>query len=91
EIGDPPERLDAEQREAWEQFAAEIPWLNRSHRAIVELAARLRAKVTAGYDGINHFQVYSAILSKLGATPVDASRVFTGGPDESDPSDKFFN
>jgi hypothetical protein len=32
----------------------------------------------------------SAILSKLGATPVDETRVTAPSEDDEDPSDKFF-
>ena len=90
-IGDPPERMTEAAKAAWYEFEKELPWLNRSHRAIVKLASVLRAKFDEGADGINHIQVYSAILSKLGATPADASRVFWPSEDDEDPADGFFN
>ncbi len=87
-LGEPPDVLNAAEREAWVLFEAELPWLHRSHRAIVHLACVLRAKIEAGIDGINHLQVYSATLSKLGATPADESRV---GWHEDDDEDDWFS
>lgn len=87
-IGEAPESLKPEEREAWERFVSELPWLAASHRAIVHLAAILRAKVEGGIDGVNHLQVYSATLSKLGATPADAARI--AWSDDEDDADEFF-
>lgn len=87
-IGDPPEALKDDEREAWHSFVAELPWLAASHRAILHLASILRAKVEGGIDGVNHLQVYSSTLSKLGATPADESRIGWHEDDEDD--DEFF-
>lgn len=89
-IGEPSRFLSEAQREAWNSFVAEIPWLTASDRPLLELASVLRAGFTAdAMTGINRLQVYSAVLSKLGATPVDRSRIgFTG--DEEDEHDEFF-
>lgn len=90
-IGEPFARMNDLQREAWDQFRDELPWLNNSHRALLEVAANIRARLACGDEvGINVLQTYSAILSKLAATPVDETKVSYGDESDDDPSDKFF-
>jgi hypothetical protein len=82
---------DAEQS-AWFEFAAELPWLNSSHRALLQLACRLRARLNSDPDmGVNAMQAYSAILSKLAATPIDETKIGYGDQAEQDPADAWFN
>jgi hypothetical protein len=80
-----------DQRLAWEEFRAELPWLNSSHRALLRIACILRVRMDDPEVGVNQIQTYSAILSKLAATPVDETKV--GAPDDEDdsPEDRFFN
>jgi hypothetical protein len=89
-LGDPSPFLDQDQKEAWHKFLAEIPWLVAADRAMLEVASILRARFQAegGYLGVNHIQVYSAILSKLGATPADRSRITPA--DDEPAEDEFF-
>ena len=90
-VGEPFARMSELQREAWDQFRDELPWLNSSHRALLEVAANVRARLAGGDEvGINVLQTYSAILSKLAATPVDETKVSHGDDSEEDESDKFF-
>lgn len=79
------------QVEAWEEFRAELPWLNSSHRALLQIACILRARVNADAEiGVNQLQTYSAILSKLAATPVDETKVSHGDDSDEDPADQYF-
>lgn len=79
------------QVEAWEEFRAELPWLNSSHRALLQVACVLRARVNTDPDiGVNQLQTYSAVLSKLAATPVDETKVVLPDDEDSDPADAFF-
>lgn len=90
-IGEPFARMSDAQKEAWDQFRDELPWLNSTHRALLEVASNVRARLSGGDAvGINVLQTYSAILSKLAATPVDETKVNHGDEGEDDPSDKFF-
>ncbi len=90
-IGDPSAFLNDDQRKAWDMFVAEIPWLTASDRPLLELATVLRAGFNAdAMTGINRLQVYSSVLSKLGATPVDRSRIGVTADEEDDPLDGFF-
>jgi hypothetical protein len=55
---------------AWDTFRDELPWLNRSHRALVEIAATIRARVMTGNDiGVKAMNLLSMCLGQLGATP----------------------
>jgi hypothetical protein len=40
--------------------------------------------------GVSATQALSSILSKLGATPVDETKVNHGGEEDEDPADEFF-
>lgn len=88
-IGEPSPHLKDAERESWQRFAAELPWLVESDRALLEVASALRSKLDSRDGvGLNHLQIYSAILSKLGATPADRSRVSMPSRDEE--PDEFF-
>ena len=90
-LGEPYKAMSEAERDAWHEFAAELPWLNSSHRALLQVACRLRARLSTDPDmGVNAIQAYSAVLSKLAATPVDETKVSTPDGEDSDPTDKFF-
>jgi hypothetical protein len=89
-IGEPYVGMTDEQKIAWEQFKQELPWLNSSHRAILRLACVLMARLDDEKFGISAAHSLSSILSKLGATPVDETKVSHGDGEEEDPDDQFF-
>ncbi|MHC1949868.1 hypothetical protein IF803_36720 [Bradyrhizobium sp. UFLA06-06] len=81
-IGDPPKWLNDAQRAAWREFAGELPWLNRSHRALVEIACAVRARLQSGEEvGTKALSLLRLCLASMGASPVDASKV-SWAPDE---------
>ena len=91
-LGQPYKAMPEAEQAAWFEFAEELPWLNSSHRALLQLACRLRARLNTDPDmGVNAMQAYSAVLSKLAATPVDETKVSHGGEEETDPADAFFH
>ena len=91
-IGKPFAAMTPEQKAAWEEFAAELPWLNSSHRALLQIASVLRARLNGDADlGVNALQTYSAVLSKLAATPVDETKVSVPDDEDEDPADAFFH
>lgn len=91
-LGEPYKAMSDTEQVAWHEFASELPWLNSSHRALLQLACRLRARLNSDPDmGVNAMQAYSAILSKLAATPVDETKVNYGDDAETDPADRYFN
>lgn len=91
DIGQPPDCLTPAQADAWQAFVTELPWLNSGHRAVLQIAAVLRARLIADPDmGVAALSAYSAVLSKLGATPADESRVAMPEPVDDDPAEQFF-
>ncbi len=91
-VGEPFAKMTEAERTAWEAFKIELPWLNRAHRAILRLACLCRVRIESGDDvGINRLQVYSAILSKLGATPADEARISPPEVEGEDEADRFFS
>jgi len=91
-LDDPPKWMNAKQKVAWNVFRREIPWLNKSHRSLVEIASFLRASVMAGDEmSVNSLNLLRQCLGQMGATPADASKVTLPDSEESnDPSDKYF-
>lgn len=90
-LGEPYKSMTPAQCEAWEEFRADLPWLNSSHRAILQVACLLRARMNADADiGVTALSAYSAILSKLAATPVDETKASRGDEEDEDPADQYF-
>lgn len=84
-IGDPPKWLSEPQAVAWREFAGELPWLNRSHRCIVEIASIVRARLQSGQEiGTKALSLLRLCLSSMGATPADASKVSWAPEEEKD-------
>jgi hypothetical protein len=85
DLGDPPRWLTDPQAAAWREFTGELPWLNRSHRAIVEIACVVRARLQGGEEvGTKAMSLLRLCLSSMGATPVDASKVSWAVDEELD-------
>ena len=91
-LGDAPAWLKTQsQKDAWDEFQSEIPWLNKSHRSLVAIAATIRARVMSGEDiGVKALNLLRMCLGQLGATPTDASKVRMPVEKKDDPADKYF-
>jgi hypothetical protein len=94
--GDPPDYLQDVDgnltRTAWYLFTIEIPWLNSSHRSLLEMASLIRGEIIAGgMPGIQRLNALRMMLAQMGATPADATKVGVGGKDDEDEDDEFFN
>lgn len=90
-IGEPYIRMTDEQKLCWEEFTSELPWLNSGHRTILRMACILAARMDTDPEfGVQATQALSSILSKLGATPVDETKVNHADDEPDDPTDKFF-
>ena len=88
-LGDPSPFLDQNGQAAWEGFKREMPWLTESHRAIVEVCALVRGELLASEEvGVTRLSMYQSMLSKLGGTPVDETKVAV--PDDEE-RDEFFD
>lgn len=90
ELGNPPEWMGGEQRSVWKVFQREIPWLNGSHRGLVEIATIIRARLTAGEEvGIQALNLLRQCLGSMGATPSDSSKVSL--PDDDEENDDILD
>lgn len=91
-IGEPYARMTEAQKECWRELVADMPWLHSAHRTLLRLACHHAARLDTDPDfGVSATQALSSILSKLGATPVDESKVLHGGDGEDeDPAEAFF-
>ena len=84
-LGDPPEWLNETQAEAWHGFKSELPWLNHSHRCLVDIASILRARLQSGQEmGTKALSLLRLCLSSMGATPADASKISWAPEEEPD-------
>jgi hypothetical protein len=89
-LGEPYVSMSDAQKGYWHDLAGDLYWLNSSHRLLLRLACIWAAKMDEDDFGISATTALSAILSKLGATPVDETKVNHGAGEEDDPADKFF-
>ena len=90
-IGEPYLRMTDGQKAAWAEFTSELPWLNSSHRQLLRMACMLVARMDEDAEfGVSATKALSSILSKLGATPVDESKINYDGASTEEPEDKFF-
>lgn len=94
-LGEPPDWMNEDQLKAWNQFKRELFWLNDSHRALLEIACTVRARLIApkaGEEpvGVQALNLLRQCLGQMGATPADASKVtIPDGEGEKDPADKY--
>lgn len=79
-------------RTAWEVTRKEVPWLNSSHRGLLEIAASIRGRLMAGQDvGVQALNLLRQALGQMGATPADASKAGARPDgDQTNPADQYF-
>lgn len=89
-LGEPYASMTEAQKNAWAEIQREMPWLTSSDRILVRLACSWVARMETDDLGVAASSALATILSKLGASPVDLSKVNHASDDEEDPSDEFF-
>lgn len=91
-LGKPSRGLNETQRECWESFKREMPWLMESDRGLVETASVLRARLWNNHDlGVQALAQLRMCLSAMGGTPADRSRVSAPEDESDDPAAEFVN
>jgi hypothetical protein len=92
DVGEPHEWLKEPAQKAWREIAAEIPWLNSSHRGFLAIAANIRGRMMSGEDcGVQALNLLRQCYGQMGATPADASKAGARpNGDEVDPADRYF-
>lgn len=90
-IGEPYASMTEMQKRCWYEMAGDMPWLNSAHRTLLRLACYHAARLETEEEfGVSATTALSSILSKLGATPTDETKVSHDDGDSEDPSDAFF-
>jgi len=88
-LGEPSIFLDEFGKQAWEGYRRELPWLMEADRSLVEIASSVRGRLLGGNDvGVTALSMLQSILSKMGGSPADRSKVTTG--DDEPQEDEFF-
>lgn len=92
-LGPAPQRLTDAQREIWDEFKADFPWLGRCDRSLVESAVHLLGLLRElGREApISLHAQLRLCLSSMGGTPVDRGRVSPLADDDEDPAGEFIN
>lgn len=90
-LGEPYVRMTDAGKLAWAEIQVEVPWLRSHHRPLVRMAAELMGKMDEGTLTVNSYGELSRLLSKLGMTPVDETKVTHGDDGDEDPTDKLFS
>jgi len=89
-LGPAPKRFTPEQIEIWNEFNEDFPWLGRSDRRVVGLAVMLQNQIDTEKEvPVAVFAQMRMLLSAMGGTPVDRSKVQAPEDNESDPADEF--
>lgn len=91
-IGKPYATMTKPQKDCWLEMSGDMPWLHSAHRTLLRLACVLAARLETDAEfGVSATTALSTLLSKLGATPVDETKVAHGDDDETqDPGEGFF-
>lgn len=91
-LGEPYLTMTDAEKGAWAELAGDMPWLHAAHRTLLLMTCRIKARLDSGEEvGVSAMNLLSALLSKLGATPVDETKVAHADGEEEDAADKFFN
>lgn len=91
-LGKPSAWMSDEQKAVWAGFVKEIPWLNESHRSLLEIAVTIRCRIVSGEEvGVQALNLLRQCLGQMGATPADATKVVVPDGEDDDPEDAFFN
>ena len=91
-LGPAPQRFTPDQAEIWDEFNEDFPWLGRSDRRLVGLAVVMQHMIDTDPDcPVAVFAQMRMLLSAMGGTPVDRSKVTAPDDDTPDPADAFLN
>lgn len=89
-LGEPYATMTDAQKAAWADIAKEAYWLHSGHRVLLRLASYHAARLHSGEElGIQASSLLCTLLSKLGMTPVDETKVNHAGDEDEDGDDIF--
>lgn len=90
-LGPAPKSMNEDQQAIWDEFNEDFPWLGRSDRRVVGLAVILQSAIDKGDAPVAVFAQMRMLLSAMGGTPVDRSKVQAPDDEDEDPADAFLN
>jgi hypothetical protein len=89
-VGEPPSYLTPAARRAWRMFVRRLPWLTAADEAMLAIAAMVQGQLMDGDEvGVAKLNLYQSVLSKLGASPTDRTKVAMPDDDKEE-EDEFF-
>ncbi len=89
-LGNPPDTFTEAEKRAWQDFASDMPWLARSDRHLVGIAARLAVQIEKGGAPMSAITQMRLCLSSMGGTPVDRTKVSAQDDGHDDLAERFF-
>lgn len=89
-LGDPPDYLNSDEINAWNEFRQRLPWLNLSHRGITHIASYLQARQASGMLGLPGMNLLRQCLGQMGATPATSRFAIVPDKPSTDPGEEFF-
>jgi hypothetical protein len=91
-VGDPPHWMSRAEKRAWALICDEIPWLTRADRMLVEVAARLRARMMSDeFVTVPTLNLLRQVCAQLGATPADRAKITVPNEPPADPQESHFH
>lgn len=90
-LGPAPKHYDEKRKKIWDEFNDDFPWLGRSDRNLVRMGVDMRSRIDEGDAPINVYAQFRMVLSSMGGTPVDRSKVNNPVETDDDPADEFIN
>ena len=89
-VSEPPAYLSPAARRSWRMFVRRLPWLTAADEAMLAIAAMIQGQLMDREDvGVAKLSLYQSVLSKLGASPTDRTKVAMPDDDEEE-EDEFF-
>jgi hypothetical protein len=89
-LGPAPTRFSPSQVAIWNEFNSDFPWLGRSDRRLVGLAVLLQNEIDTNPDcPVAVYAQMRLLLSSMGGSPVDRTKVASPDDQVTDPSDEF--
>lgn len=89
-IGKPYVTMTPGQVMVWAECADNMPWLHAGHRLLLRQVCMLAARMEDPDMGVSALQTLGSLLSKLGATPTDETKVNHDDGDSDDDESRFF-
>lgn len=91
-LGPAPKKYCEARAEIWDEFNEDFPWLGRSDRRLVGLAVELQYQIdTEPEVPVAVYAQMRLLLSSMGGTPVDRSKISAPEEETKDPADEFLN